>query len=95
MPELDKDLSITKKIGRGIPQPMDVLSNPQGVIRLRWGLGLSLNGYLDGGLDGLVALDGAFVLAYGLDLTEGDVLLVYINTSGLESLLDLAVVTEP
>ena len=35
---------------------------------MQWGLGLSLNGYLYGGLDSLVALDSAFVLAYGLDL---------------------------
>ena len=54
------------------------------------GLGLGLNGYLYGGLDSLVALDRAFVLAYGLDLTEGDVLLVNLNTGGLESLFDLS-----
>ena len=54
------------------------------------GLGLGLNGYLYGGLDSLVALDSAFVLAYGLDLTEGDVLLVNLYTSGLESLFDLS-----
>lgn len=53
-------------------------------------LGLSLNGHLDGGLDGLVALNGAFVLTNGLDLTKGDVLLVNLNTSGLESLLNLS-----
>ena len=54
------------------------------------GLGLGLNGYLYGGLGSLVALDGAFVLAYGLDLTEGDVLLVNLNTGGLESLFNLS-----
>ena len=68
--------------------PVENIVSLNGFVNLE--LGLCLNSYLNCGLDGLVALDSAFILTDGLDLAKGDVLLVNLDAGGPQSLLDLS-----